>query len=391
MFYALLWTTFCLAQDAALAERLKRDGWKAVEELAAKPAAKADLEKLATGDDEELKWWAGAALAEIDARERGGAAFLALRPVTLEAKERPAHEVLNALLAPDDLRLTGDLSPAATAVTVSFKATPFLQAVDEVCRQARCALRRKPNGDLEAKVDDEEEIGRPIAYPGAHAILLSGVTHRTVMDFSGGPNRTFHLNLTSRGDPRAWIRVEPSEWTIVSAVDDAGAPMKPGGGNGKGWSGNNQPPSVYWNESFPAPARTVKRIARLRGIATLTIARKPVEMVFTDVLKEVDQVREAGKIRVTLKPVGFIDRQYTVKLEISPKGALGRPTLDDLELEDSEGRGFSDGSGSEGEDGIFRFFSPFGKAQTPARVRVTVLPDCHVRKIYFELKDVPIR
>lgn len=380
-----------LAQDAALAERLKRDGWKAVEELAAQPKLKPDLEKLAGSDDAELKWWAGAALAEIDARACGIADF-ENRRVTLEAKERPAHEVLAQLLAPDGLRLTG---PQASApITVSFKSAPVLAALDEVCRQAGCALRRKPNDEIEAQPDRSNEIGRPIQYAGPQAFLVGDVTHRTVTDFAGEPRQDLHLRLTVRGDPRAWMPVEPCGWKIVSAVDDTGRSLSvESDGGSKSWSGGVQPPSISLSLEFSAPAREARRIARLRGIATLALSRKPEEIVFTDVLKD-DQTREVRGIKVTLKKVTLEDREYRVRLEAAGKGAPSpRFMLRQARLEDAGGGGFFEGGGvsAEGESLLLKSFRAWDKDRVPVRVRVTLLPDAYGRTVYFEIKDIPIR
>ncbi len=378
------------AQDSALAERLKRDGGKAVEELSTTPSAKPALEALAGGDDAELKWWAGAALAEIDAREKAGPDFVHPRRITLEAKDRPAHEVLAEILAGEKFRLAGDLGPARNEVNVAFLETPFLAAVDEVCRQAGCALQRRPDGSFEVKADPLR-FGPPIAYAGPQAYVVTGITHRSKAEFRGDPVHRLEIGLAVRTDPRAWIRPRACDWEFVSAVDDTGATLEVESGSSRGWSGDHQPPTITLQASVAMPGKTASKIARLRMIARVTLCRSPRELVWDDVLKAEGQMREAGPIRITLRRMTFEDRKYMVLLDCAPKDAPGLPDLNDLVLEDSEGRRFSSGSGGSGEGSLFREFQPWGQTQTPARLRLTALPGLQERRIYVELRDIPIR
>ncbi|MBI3855431.1 MAG: hypothetical protein HY293_07045, partial [Planctomycetes bacterium] len=198
--WVLLAAAFLL-QDASPGDRLKREGWKAVEELGAQAALKPELEKLAAGDDAELRWWAGAALAEIEARAKGAAAYIDVRRVTLEAKEKKASEILADLLAVENLRLTGDLTPAEKAVSVAFKGTPFFEAVDGVCREAGCVLRRRTDGDFEVKIDDGRTI-RPNTYAGPTSVAVRSLTFRSQADFRGDPAHRLDLGLSFRMDPR---------------------------------------------------------------------------------------------------------------------------------------------------------------------------------------------
>ncbi len=378
------------AQDSALAERLKRDGRKAVEELSTTPSAKPDLEKLVGGDDAELKWWAGAALAEIDAREKAGPDFVDPRRITLEAKERPAHEVLGGILAGEKFRLAGDLGPARKEVNVAFQGTPFLAAVDEVCRQAGCTLRRRPDGSFEVKADPLP-FGAPIAYASPQAYVVTGITHRSTAVFRGDPVHRLEIGLAVRTDPRAWIRPQACDWEFVSAVDDTGATLEVESGSSRGWSGDQQPPTITLQASVAMPGKTATKIARLRAIARITLCRSPWELVWDDVLKAEGQMREAGPIQITLRRMTFEDRKYTAFLDYVPKNAPGAPDTNDIVLENAEGHRFSSGSSASGEGSLFLEFQPWGRPTPPARLRLTALPGLHERRVYVELRDIPIR
>jgi hypothetical protein len=376
-------------QEGTTSDRLKRDGWKAVEELGAQAALKPELEKLSAADDPELQWWAGAALAEIDAREKGAAAYVGLRRVTLEAKERKAHEVLSDLLALENFRLVGDLAPAQKSLSVKFSQTPFFQAADEVCRDAGCILRRRPDGDFEVK-NERGRAGKPTAYAGPLCFEVTNITVISTAEFRGDPEHRLVLGLAVRMDPRVVARARGCDWQFVSARDDTGADLKIRGPGGWGWSGNDQPPEVSLKPSLARPGKAARKVASIRGIAILQVGRVSQEMQFDDVLSAVDQQREAGSLKITFKSLTFADRKYSAFLQYSPTETPATPNPNDLVLEDAAGGRFMGSGGSVGGGSILMHFEPRGPAKTPARLRLTVFPDIHPRKVYFELRDIPI-
>ncbi|HEV3027830.1 MAG TPA: hypothetical protein VG457_09675, partial [Planctomycetota bacterium] len=377
-----------LAQDPELAGRLKREGWKAVEDLATKPAARTDLEKLAGGEDRELQWWAGAALSEIEAREKGGAAWIGVLPVTLQAKEKKAHEILSELFALEKLRLEGRLALAEKAVSVSFQGVPFFQAVDEVCLEAGCRLRRRTDGAFELMPDDGQ-FRRPDAYAGPLAFTVGSVTFRSTADFRKDPQQRLELGLSVRVDPRAWIRPAEARWEFVSATDDTGAALEIRNSGGFGFSGQ-QPYSLSLKAWLSPPGKAVRKIASVRGTVRFPLCRDLHELVFSDVANAPDQTREVGGMQITLKPLQVEDRTCSVHLEVSPKEAPGAPGVSDLVLEDSGGRKFLSSGGSSGNGFILKMFRMNENMKAPERLQVTVMPDLHVRKLYFELKDIPL-
>ncbi|HVR84934.1 MAG TPA: hypothetical protein VMU54_11530 [Planctomycetota bacterium] len=388
MLSLLVAAALSVAQDPGLAERLKREGWKAVEDLATQPAAKADLERLAGGDNRTLKWWAGAALAELEARERGGAGFIGVLPVTLEAKEKKAHEILSELFALEKLRLEGKLTLAEKVQSVSFRAVPFFQAVDEVCREAGCVLRRRTDGAFELMPGDGQ-AGRPDAYAGLLAFTVSSLVFRSTADFRKDPEQRLELGLSVRVDPRAWIRSSMSKWDFVSATDDTGAPLEIRNPGGMGYAAQ-QPYSFTMKPSLSLPGKAARKIASVRGIVSVPICRDLQELVFSDVVNTPDQTREVGGIKVTFKQLQLEGQTCSVNLEYTPKEAPGAPTLMDLLLEDSGGRRFF-GSGGGSTTGLMylKFRTP-ENMKPPERLRVTLMPDLYVRKVYFEIKDIPL-
>src|SRR5437016_2523138 len=105
---AILLALLLFSQDGDLASKLKQGGWAMVEELGAKPELKPKLAELAAGKDSEIAWWAAAALAELEAREKAGPGHVGPLLVTIEAKDRPAVEVLREVFEKAGLKLKDD-------------------------------------------------------------------------------------------------------------------------------------------------------------------------------------------------------------------------------------------------------------------------------------------
>jgi hypothetical protein len=376
------------AQQAGVADQLLKDGWKAVEELGRQPKLKPELEKLAESDDEELRWWAGATLSEIDARAHGTADVEARR-VTLEAKERPAHEILSELLAPDQFHLVGDLKAAEKPISVRFQEVPILQALDDVCREADCALIRRSGAALEVRVAGPTE--RPNAYAGPTALTVLGRTYLTTAEFRDPPQHKLQLELVVRMDPRVWVSYRRTEWRLVSAKDDTGKALGVDELNGWGASLNEQPYSFTIRPTVSTPTGAAKSLRSLRGIASVHICKTPGDAVFDNVRSAAGQTRQVGAIKITLRSFEFEDRKYSAILDYEPKDSPDAPELDDLELQDAKGARIHYRGGSSGNGSIVCWFDGSHPEREPTKLRVQVLNGLHVRKVYYELRDVPIR
>jgi hypothetical protein len=222
-----------------------------------------------------------------------------------------------------------------------------------------------------------------------HSYELHSVEHRTRADFSAEPSRTCEVSFLVAADPRAGWRIRECRWDFKSAVDDHGRLLEIEDTPGRGWMGRDHfRTSVSLTlRSLPSDAR---RLARLRGVATLSVWRTPQVLGFADVLNVRDQVRQAGPFTVTFGQVLRQDRQWSATLRYTPKDRPGGPTAEEVELEDAEGNAFRHGGGSWGGGHLTRFFSPEAN-RMPARLRLTVYPDVHLRRVYFELKDIPLR
>lgn len=382
----------CCLQDPDLPARLTSGGWAAVEQAAKEPARKEQLQALAKSPDPELRWWAGAALAELEARERAGSHYLEPLRVTLEVKDQLAEQVLRDLLAKVNLRL-GRSSATPSAVTASFKDTPLLVAIDEVCRQAGVSLYSRAGGEVQVT------RGSPPTAASFHTGHLSGwvtgLIRTTEVDFEREPATRLTLTACLRLDPRLrTVRGDP-QWTLVSAVDDTGKSLllaeKGGPPRYLHWQSGRLDRGSTLQTELALPAPGAKAIARLRGTASVTLALKTEEVAFEKVLSGEAQTRELGGIRATLRKCERTAEGYAVELELAglKEGTRG-PTFEEIVLEDSAGKPLARGGGSSGGTSTKLQFRDRAGAGPAERLRFPLATRMYSRQLYFEIKDVPL-
>ncbi len=379
-------------QDAELASRLRKGGWTAVDELLSKGDAKAKLAELAAGKDAELAWWADAALAGIEAREKAGDAYVLPQRVTFVARDRSAGDVLRELMAASKSRPI-DVPEGDRPVTVSFRGAPFLEALDEVCRQAGLAIVRGPGGKLQAVPGDPPR--GPRFHHGGFAASVLSLVRRTDVTFREDPASQLQLTLLLRSEPR--LRIVDAEVTcsIVRAEDDTGRSLLR---DGPKPTVRVRPPSeggAVALLSLALPADEARKIVLLRGTVALTLARKVEEIVFENVGKAGVQVREAGGIKASLAKVEREKEEIRLELELSAKEKVLWPDTDSLVLEDAEGRPYQrwgSSMNSTGTSATYRLtYRDREGLGVPERLRLSVVTETYPRRVPFELKDVVLK
>jgi hypothetical protein len=380
-----------LAQDADPAANLLKGGWTAVDELGAKPEMKGKLAELASGKDPELAWWAGAALAELEAREKAGDAWTPPLRVTLSAKERNAGEVLRELLVLARGRPV-DAPEEDPPVTVAFKETPYLEALDEVCRQGGFILARGAGGRLQLLKG--EGLHGPRLYRAGFAASIVQLVRRTEVNFREEPTSQLNLQLSLRADPRQRVLDAEPEFVLARAEDDTGRSLLK--------EGSKPTLRVRAGEGLAlaqvvleVPAPGARKIAVLRGTFTLAVAKKTEEIVFENVSKTPAQERESGGVKAVLKKAERTGDEVRVEVELSAKEKVPWPDTENLTLEDAEGRPFQrwgssmNGSASGASYRLtFRDREGLGAID---KLRVSVVTESYPRRVFFELRDVVLR
>jgi hypothetical protein len=380
-------------QDADLASDLKARGWAAVDAWSARPEAKERLAAAAGSADPDLRWWAGAALAELEARD----ACLPPLRVTLEEKDRPASELLREVLGTAGLRLAAP-GEADRTVRAGFRDVPFLEALDEACRLGEVSLARQPSGEFQSVPGDS--IKGPRFYRGGFAAGIAAASATSEATFDDPPASRLSVTIVVRGDPRSVIPETGGEVVILEARDDTGKSLLlPGGppleGSAGAFAARVREPVLTAKATFDVPAPSARSIARLRGVATLTTVRKREEIVFEKVLSEGPQTREAGPVRATLARCARDGASHAVDLDLRSERRARWPDSDAVLLEDAQGNAFPEplGSANSGQTRAeyrLTYRDREGNGP-PERLRLSVVTETATRKVYFELKDVRLR
>jgi hypothetical protein len=390
---SLLLAFVVLSQTPDPAADLLKRGWAAVDELGARPELKPRLQEIAASKDPELAWWAGAALADLEARENAGVAWAEPLRVSLSARERGAAEVLRELVAlscpsPPTIDLTEDDRP----VTVSFKDAPYFQALDEICSQAGVVLTHGPGGRLQVMRADPPR--GPRQYRAGFAVSPLQLVRRTDVTFKEEPESQLNLQLMLRADPRMRILDAEGGCVLVRAEDDTGRSLLKEGGKpavrvrtGEGTA------SVQLMLGVQDPA--ARRIALLRGTITFTLARKTEEIAFGDLAKGASQERESGGVKVVLKKIERMNDEIRAEVELSAKGRMPWPDTENLTLEDGEGRPFQRWGSSMNVSSTgasyrltFRDRDGLGEAR---KLRISVVTESYPRRVFFELRGIVLR
>lgn len=385
----------CSFQDGALGDRLRKGGWAAVDELGARPEHQAGLEALDSGKDPELAWWAGAALADLDARTKAGDAWTPPLRVTLSGRDRNGGEVLRDILALGG-RKGLDLPEGDRPVTVAFQETPFLEALDEVLRQSNLILVRGAGGRLQA-VQGDLPAG-PRFYHAGYAATVLSLVRRTDATFKGDPVSTMNLQLFLRGDPGFRILGTEAECLLVQAEDDTGRSLLREREEAAKPSVRFRGPAEGGAVAMlvlGVPAPGARKIAVIRGTSTLTLARKSVEIVFEDLAKKPSQDRESGPIKAQLRKLERTGEEVRLEVELTGPEGTRWPDTDGLLLEDADGRLFhrwGSSMNSTGTSSVFRMtYRDREGLGSFERLRVSVVTETCPRKVCFELKDLVLR
>jgi hypothetical protein len=267
--------SLCLALALALQEpdlgaRLKAGGWKAVEECAARPDLKPELEKLAAGTDADLKWWSGAALAELDARAAMGELYPKPIRLTLEKKDAPAAEIVAEILEKAGVPLE-TVPDSLGTVTVSFHDRPFLEALDDVCRRSRLSLRPARGGRPGVGLGSGDMVSAPGIYAGLFGWIVESVARTSEATFYEPPTTHLAVCLALRFDPRVVVRGIDTDYVVIAAEDDGGRSLLLAGKQTRSVSRRGGEHRLAYTLSVAPPSAGAKQMALLRGILRLDV------------------------------------------------------------------------------------------------------------------------
>lgn len=378
-----------LVQDAAeLVKKLEQDGnWKIVEEIAkiGEPAREAVAK---CGD----AWWKDVATAELDARRDAGDAWEPAR-VTLQS-EGKAADLLRAFGAQVKIPLNVDGAPDRAGTVALENATWF---------EALRAFHKTFEIDVHQRRDGVWEIGSPsdsrkaVFVHRSFEIAISTVTRTTRSDFKEGPFTEFTLGMIVRGDPLAPL-LRVTSVKILEATDDTGRSLVLAQSRIASYSTRsyqNDRSAHACRAQLDAPAGGAKKLPRVRGVLEVAVARKSELISWETVLEAKDAVKEAGKVKLTLKRVVPRGAEVDVEIDVAcDTNIVDWPETTAFRLADSGGmlyQHWGSSSSRGGKSGSYRItFRNPGQAGDPAVLTVPLTTETYSRKVFFEFKDVPL-
>lgn len=368
------------------------------------------------------------ACKRIEQDRRRAAVLPPLRAVTLEAREVPAKDVLEAIARQAGLALDFGGVPPEAPVTLSLKDAPAFLALDEACRRIG-DLSFEPAHDRAEDDGDDDFLPPQAAGQGAKG-------PRIVVQSGAGPGfpsavvrhyrlRATQVSVTRTVDFRQnrshahvqldlqWLPgVKPlalSRFTVESAVDDQGRSLlkdKPEANNmigGRrfhrghfGMRGNAYPHTL----SIPVPPADAKTIAVLKGRAHLVFPSESTVLRFESPAQDKGRSLELKGLKVTLKDYRIDNGSLHLSVELTGRyagaqaGEENAPfTYDDIQVLSDGGRrlrshgmsGVSDGTTS-----TWTLQYPLGAGDGVKEIRIPCVLSRFEDEIAFELRDIPL-
>lgn len=364
------------------------DDWNDVEEIAKKgEAARESVAKMPDG------FWKDAAIAELDARRDAGDAWEPAR-ITLKS-EGPARDILRAFAAQAKVGLNVDGAPDRKG-TVEIENASWFEALRVLHKTFEIDVQQRRDGLWE--IASPSDSRKAVFVHRTFELALVTVTRSTQSNFKEPPFTELVLGLSLRADPVAPL-LRVSSLKAVEAVDDTGKSLllsqaRIGITSYRGVAQTDRS-AQKCRLSLDAPAEGAKKIPRLRGVLDVSLARRSEAISWENVLEAKDAVKEAGKLKLTLKRVTPRGQEFDVEVDVASDANIADwPETMSFRLADSAGtlyQHWGSSSSRGGTKGSYRItFRNPGQAGDPASLTVPLTTETYSRKLYFELKDVPL-
>lgn len=370
------------------------------------------------------------AVRRIERNRKRDGVLPPLRTVTLEAKERPAKEVLEEIAAQAGLKLEFGGVPPEAPLTLSLKdASPF-QAFEEACRKAG-DLSFEPVHVREGGVEEDfmpENVrgelskssrlviqnGAAPAYPAAvvrhYRLRATQVSVTRTVDFRQNRSSA-HVQLELQWLPGV-APLALSGFAVEAALDDQGRSLLPDkaeervgfgqrhyrGGLGRGSGG------YPYTLALPVPPADAKAVAVLRGTAIFSFPGDLQTLVFEKAPEAAGRSLELDGLKILLKEIRAAEGLLTLTLHLSGRyaGARGAGSesnngapfaYDDLQVLTEAGKRLQTRGMSGSGDGTttrwtLRYALPPG--ETVKEIRIPCILERFEDEVKFELRDIPL-
>jgi len=385
-----------LLQDdpTELARRLgtgtDEERWAAVEAIAkVGESARAAASKCPDG------WWRGAALAELDARRDGGAAWKDPVRVTLAAKDQALGDVLRALS--EQAHVSIQTTSVDRRVTLNLDGDTWFESLRELWLAADTDIQRGRDGSW---VCEPPEDSRKYTFlHRSFEVAALDLELVTTSDFRDAPRSELRLGLAVRGDPSVRV-LTISTPRVAEAVDDTGRSLR---------HENSELPKEAATRSvrdlsargcnlrLEVPAAGATKISRLRGSIRVRLAKALAAVSFDKLAATGTAEKEISGLKIKIGPhVRRGDREFTTQLAIEAPGeGYEWPEAQEIRLADSADvswifRRHSRNVTSTGVSYHLTWRNP-GGSDAPASLSFSVVTERYERDLFFEIKDIPLR
>jgi hypothetical protein len=374
-----------LAPQDKAADRLKKEGWKAVDALVAKGAeSRAELEEAAKSEDGDVSFYAKAALAELDA---GGTAWR-----TKGVEEGPARKVIETLLAEAGQKGALDGVPDKTASVAA--GLTLAEALERL--SIDLGIEFATSEDRAWHVSTVASKGPRFSHGSVRA-RLENVKRQSQNDF----DKT-SVSVTYSGrlevDPSLRLTDRYPNVKVVEAVDDTGAAVKKPPSidrfGPRSWRGKEDP-SLPITITMAAPEGAATKLSKLRLVVDLTCEKQRDTFTFEKPLEAKNAEKTVGNVKAVLKELVKEGDEFKLDLELTSTVNFEAPDWDTIKLTDSNGgeyQRWSSSSSSGGRRATYKlgYRNPGGLGD-PASFSFSMVTATSKRTVYFEFRDVPIK
>jgi hypothetical protein len=358
----------------------------------------------ALGDD--VAFYRKALKDELDARVRLGDRYGAVQRITIDAKEKTLSSVMQEVVEKSKEKIDAYWllqSRGSQTVTVKAEDVPVLEALRAVCAEAK--VRLTVQGGVLQLYDGGG--GSAPAFQYRNFLLTASTIQKTRdVQFGGAVVRSVNLTLTAAWDRGVTVaRTDGIE--VLECLDDKGRVIEPLKKEEEKAPASDSPTvaNVYGFSAAAVarlawPPEDAEKIALLRAALVLRVPKETSS--FALAVAEKGTAKSDDHFEATLDGVRTERNRTEAVVRLKPKGALAdfrkMAVIFRLKVKDGDLR-LCYGSGKAVEGTVEYTVNPrlLGEEQATGKkveiesVEVVVVRTTEDRRVYFELKDLPLK
>lgn len=348
------------------------------------------LQELEKGAPAEVQSRIQAILKEIDRRERMEGYISPPTLVTLEA-EGKLSAILERMTKDARTQVTANGDAAEETVQVSFRGTPLLQAIDELCR-AHGGLSYTVNawdGKTTVQIQKSKYVSNPRAFSDQFVVWLDTVTLTVENDLRGSEVASGSILLRCAWE--AGNRPVRARLRLQELADEQGRSHLDLVTNRDIDYGSGYAPTQFDLRLNGVPPSDVKKFSKVKGVLEISFPTDVDELRFEDPASKVGTTLAGRAMDVSLLGFTVSESQVQLKLKTRSNREHSRP---EVKLRDKGGKDLSASRISSSIDKgemVNEYTYRLGKDQEPGVLSVTALIGTIDKSVSFEFKDVAIR